>query len=1407
MTVSHLDSEDYTGFDGHFDPSWLKADSMATGPDPLAASISCFDPDTDPAQTGARWDKWLLRFETYLVAKEITKDEIKKANLLLRAGSKVFDIYDTLSAAADKYEDLKKKLTEHFKPMKDPAVAVYLFREEKQKPGETVDQYVTRLKALAKNCEFEDRSDAEIRAQVLQNTSNGELRREILKHPVWKLADVLKEARSLEASEARATEIERDSNSKVNQVDSHSVDSVRASSHSGARPKRGKPNPKFKKTPVQRQETVVSKQSSASDSRKQSCFNCGGAWPHVGVCPAKNRKCNKCKQIGHYGKVCPKYKSQKVNTLPLELNQDDQYVFGVSGVKPGLPHVTLRVAGKLIDFLVDTGANPDIIDQKTYQEIGKPKLSQSEKNHRAFSYASSQEIPFMGNLDCTLETLEGKMCKTELRVTKAENSGNLIGFETSKKLGLVKFNEVVKVNQVTQPSHTDLLINKFSDIFEGIGKLKDFKAHIHLDENVEPVIQPQRRIPFHLRKKVEQELERLKAADIIEEAKGPTTWLSPAVFVEKKSGDIRLCIDSRRVNEAVIRERYQGPTIHELVYDLNGATVFSTIDMREGFHQLELDEESRDVTTFSTHIGNFRYKRLIYGISSAPELFQKMIAQTIADIPRCRNIADDIIVYGATQAEHDSSMEALFERLKLKGLTLRREKCKFNQTQVKFYGFCWEGGRLKPDPEKVSAIEQLKRPEDATQLRSILGMTNYCARFIPRYSDITAALRELTHQGTPWCWTDRQEKAFLQLKEALVSKPTLSYFDPKKKTIILTDASPVGVSAILTQQDESDNNGTTVVAYASRALSPVEQRYPQTDREALGVVWACEHFHLYVYGQPFTVLTDHKALVQIYGNPKLKTTARLERYALRLSPYQVNVQYRPGHDNPADYMSRDPLPNKTGDIQETDHFVNFIASNCVPKTLMFEEIKTATLEDPTLQEVIKRIQSGKWEEDFPSHVNGNMLDRYRCIKQELCASTDRDFILRGNRIVIPEALQSRVLALAHEGHLGLVKLKQLLREKVWFPYIDTKAEAMVKDCLACQASTGTKSSKEPLKMSVLPQGIWQEISIDFWGPTPDGIYALVIIDDYSRFPIVEFTTSTSADTVIPLLDKVFSEWGIPFELRTDNGPPFQSAKFEEFCRWIGVRHRKITPLWPQANGEAERFMKNLNKVSAAATAEGRCWKQEIFKFLRNYRSAPHPSTGRPPCVLMLNRPVRIKIPCVLDSVGPGNDDTIRRTDYTAKEKMAKYAMGQKVLVKQRKMNKFSTKYDPDYYVVTENNGSMVTAKRPDGKTITRNVSFFKPYGGTQVFQKDYTGKTRSSVSVRDDRNESTNLPVVTVPETVPPTVPQAVPETVPQTLDVPRMPTIPSPAKTTQTVEVTGRTTRSGRVSKGPTWFKDFEMK
>ena len=283
--------------------------------------------------------------------------------------------------------------------------------------------------------------------------------------------------------------------------------------------------------------------------------------------------------------------------------------------------------------------------------------------------------------------------------------------------------------------------------------------------------------------------------------------------------------------------------------------------------------------------------------------------------------------------------------------------------------------------------------------------------------------------------------------------------------------------------------------------------------------------------------------------------------------------------------------------------------------MTYSEVVTATNQDPAMQKLKAAILSGKYTDWKDTEIAD-----FKPIRYELAIADD--VILRDTRLVLPVDLRSRAVDLAHDSHQGIVKTKQLLRGKVWFPGIDTMVERKVHGCLACQSASSVGTPLEPLRITKLPQSPWKEVSVDFKGPFPSGEYLLVIVDDFSRFPEVEIVSSTSARAVIPKLDAVFARQGIPDVVKTDNGPPFNGHDFKQFAEYTGFTHRKCTPLWPRANGEAERFIRTLVKTIRTTSASGLNWKQELWKFLLQYRATPHSTTGLSPSEALNGRKLK-----------------------------------------------------------------------------------------------------------------------------------------------------------------------------------------
>ena len=323
------------------------------------------------------------------------------------------------------------------------------------------------------------------------------------------------------------------------------------------------------------------------------------------------------------------------------------------------------------------------------------------------------------------------------------------------------------------------LSEKFPAVFSGsIGKLKDFQLELAIDSHVEPVAQRSRPVPVHYRSKVEAKVKQLEEQDIIEQVEGPTPWVSPIVIVDKPNGDIRLCVDMTKPNEALSRTRYPYPVSEEILQDLNGSKYFSKIDLKECYHQIDLTESSRYLTAFQTHMGLYQYKRLPYGTSVGSEICQHLISQILEGCQNARNVVDDILVYGATKAEHDKALEDTLQRLQEKHLAANLNKCVFGATKLDYYGFYISAEGVSPDKERVRAIEEMQPPVNTTEARSFLGLVNTVARFVPNLAALTEPIRRLTHKNAVWSWGQEQSIAFKNLCTLISSDTVLAHFDP-----------------------------------------------------------------------------------------------------------------------------------------------------------------------------------------------------------------------------------------------------------------------------------------------------------------------------------------------------------------------------------------------------------------------------------------------------------------------------------------------------------------------------------------------------------------------------------------------------------------------------------------------------
>ena len=669
-----------------------------------------------------RWRVWLRGFTYFAEGKANLQNAARKRNELLYgagAGSGVQDIFENLTIitapegqADDVYLQTVRTLNAYFRVQENAAYERYVLRQLRQEPGEDVDSFVLRLRKQARHCSYgPEELEFAVRDQLLEKTSSLDLRTKLFEEPNIQVAAAMGKARAWETARRQARNIAEGEGgqSKVNMV--KNLDSKKPSNGFGT----------------------------------QKCYACGkvGHFARDKVCPARGKTSAKCGQKRHWAACCKsatesktggrvengrkrgkkrssdvkrdfKSRNKQVNQVEYD-SGDEPYAFPINfnGERACEDNVIMvKIDNTTPSMLVDSGAQSTVLGERQLNNLVKSglkaKLQLEERNLRVYG---NGYLPVVGKFEASIECNGRKIMETIL-VTRGEGRC-LLGSPSAKRLQVLKvgpeLGDVANVYSVG--SGIDGIVDRLPNVFSGVGKLAGYQLKLHIDPEVKPVAQKPRRISYPLKEKVTKKINELLDLDIIEKFSGPTTWVSPAVIAPKPNkDDVRICVDMRCANEAIRREKLPIPTVDEVLEEPNGSTVFSKLDMNMGFHEIELEEGSRDITTSLAGDSLSRYKRLSFGINSAPEQYQNIVRQTIAGCPGATNIADDIVVHGKTTEDHDRNLVTLLKRLQERNLTLNKDKCKIGMSQIVFMGLLLNKHGVGPKEEKVKAIREQRLP-------------------------------------------------------------------------------------------------------------------------------------------------------------------------------------------------------------------------------------------------------------------------------------------------------------------------------------------------------------------------------------------------------------------------------------------------------------------------------------------------------------------------------------------------------------------------------------------------------------------------------------------------------------------------------------------------------------------------
>ncbi|KAJ1528985.1 hypothetical protein ONE63_007352 [Megalurothrips usitatus] len=675
---------------------------------------------------------------------------------------------------------------------------------------------------------------------------------------------------------------------------------------------------------------------------------------------------------------------------------------------------------------------------------------------------------------------------------------------------------------------------------------------------------------------------------------------------------------------AIELDKFPMPTVEDAFSALANCNFFSKLDLVEAYTQLPVDEETAQILTVNTHLGLFSVHRLPFGISSGPAIFQRRMTSLLAGINGVAVWLDDILIASVGLAR-----AAVLRRLSEAGLRLHPTKCEFGKSSLEFLGFRLDADGLTPLRDRTAAILDAPAPKDVSELRSFIGKLNFYDKFLPNRATVFAPLYHLLKDKVPYVWDEAVETAFRRAKELLCSANLLVHYDLNKDLIVSCDASPVGVGAVLAHRFPDGTERP--IEFASRALSPAERNYSQTDLEGLSIIFAVNKWHRYLAGRTFEIFTDHKSLLGLFGTekpiPKV-LSPRVERWLVQMGCYSYTISYRPGknHGN-ADALSRLCVPGtEPKDVPEPAGL--FLISSVSSPHLTANEVAEETGRDPVLKEILGYVRHGWPTRTAPR----SELHAYWRVRDGL--SIVRGCLLWGSRVVVPPSLRDSALRHLHSAHMGMVKTKSLARVLMWWPKLSTQIERMIAECPACQA-TRAKAPRLPTTPWPQPTAPWQRLHVDFAGPF-HGKHFFVVVDAHTGWMDVAWVKGPTAQSAINALGTCFQFNGLPYTIVSNNGAAFRSKEFESFCAVQGIRQLFIAPGHPSSNGRAERMVRTVKEHLRRLS--GNNWEQKLRTVLDSLRTTPG-EDGRSPNRRLMGREVRTflslcKPSPLIPSVGP-----------------------------------------------------------------------------------------------------------------------------------------------------------------------------
>ena len=797
-------------------------------------------------------------------------------------------------------------------------------------------------------------------------------------------------------------------------------------------------------------------------------------------------------------------------------------------------------------------------------------------------------------------------------------------------------------------------------------------------------------LPIASRERVKEQVEAWIRDGVVEPVTNTTAWNSPITLAPKKDlfgnyTDKRPCLDPRHINKLLVElDRHPLPLINEIYAELRGAKVFTTLDLKSAFHRFEIYKPDRPKTAFKVEgFPQLMFRGCPFGLKPISSTFQRTMDIVFANMTYVKTFVDDIIIFSNNIEEHAQHVASAIDKLTSVNLILNPDKCHFAQKSVYLLGFCISQQGKSLDTRKVTNVQDWPTPRTGKDIQRFLGVINYFREHIPKAAVLMAPLDKLRYaHRLDHLWDSSKQQAFDNLKQILLEAPVLCHPDLNHPFRVATDASNTGIGAVLYQVI---HDKTYHIGFMARSLSPSERNYSTTKRELLAIVFALNKFHKYLWGYPFTLYTDHKAL--IYMHTQKIANPMMIGWLETILEYQFDIVHLPGLDN--------TLPDQLSRLFPTE-----------------KELAGDTQCTTVLNNTIS--------------VNNNDTNKVYSSQDD---GTDDIF-------TPPESERKELLIEAHAfGHFGAKAMVDYLHNNgLQWNNMHREAQGIVHSCPQCQRHNIAKVGYQPLRPihAYLPGDHWAIDLASFPTSRRGNNYILVMVDVCTRFCVLHALSDKSSDTVVQAVISTFCDYGFPRYLQSDNGTEFVNALMRKLKESAGFDHRLATPYHPRANGLAERFVQTTTNVIRknvdGATKDWDLYVKPIQLALNNKVASCH---GTTPFALMFNRAMNgfrdysnddiprplteeellERIDLMSKTVFPAISERatalaqLKKGKHDAKYRIIKFPAGSKVMVKDMlRSKKLDPRYEGPYTVVRETQGGSYVLRDEQGLLASRNFA-------------------------------------------------------------------------------------------------------